>query len=54
MGLRIGVAEKIEQSRRRRAVGDTFEQQNSVRGFAFIEEKLCELFDRGFVLGVLL
>ncbi len=38
--LRVSIAEKIQQCRRRRAAVHSFEQRNSVGGLAFIEQKL--------------
>ena len=50
--LRVGVAKKIEQCRRRRLRGHAFEKGDSVSRFAFIKEQLRQLLDSCFVLGI--
>ena len=50
--LRVGVAEEIEKDGRGIVVRHVFEQRNGFGGFAFVEQKLRELFDGGLVFGV--
>ena len=51
-GLRVGVAEQIEEDGRRIATRHAFEQRNGFGRFAFVEQKLRELFDGGLIFGI--
>src|SRR5579862_57692 len=52
LGLGVRIAEQVEQCGRRGFGGDAFQQSNRFAGFAFVEKKLSELFEAGFVVGV--
>ena len=51
-GLRVGVAEQIEQDGRGIVARHVFEQRDGFAGFAFVEEELRELFDGGLVFWI--
>ena len=51
-GLSVSIAKQVQESRGRRFRGHVFKQSDGFSGFAFIEKKLGQLLNRGFVVGI--
>ena len=52
MRLRVGIAQKIQQHRRRRMSGDSFQQRDRLSGFALVHQQLRQLLDGRFVFRI--
>ena len=52
--LRIRIPQKVQQHRRWRMRGDSLEQRNGFRSFAFIHQQLRQLLHRRFISRVVL